>query len=96
MANVLTILKLTPSDPELNREEFVINVIEKQLCKECNVEYLKYDEEPLAFGIYLIKPYFKTPDSEEGTDNINKLEELLSEREELQNVEMDLQTLMDH
>jgi len=96
MANVLTILRITPSDPSLNREDYVNDVLKNKLSKECNVEFLKYDEEPVAFGIYAIKAYFKNEDSETGTQDIEKLQELIEQNNSISSVEMDMQTLMDH
>lgn len=96
MANVLTIIKVVPSDPNVDREKFVEEVLIEGVCKECNVEFLKYDEEPLAFGVYAIKAYMKNADTEQGSEDISKLQELLDEREDVGNVEMDMQTLMDH
>ena len=96
MANVLTILRILPSNPELNREEYVNTVLKDELSKKCNVDFLKYDEEPVAFGIYAIKAYFKNEDSEKGTEDLNRLQELIEEHEDISTVEMDMQTLMDH
>ena len=96
MANVLTILKITPSDPKLDREDFVKNTLANKLAKECNIEYLKHDEEPGFYGIFVIKAYLKNADSEEGTQDIEKLTELLEAHESISTVEMDMQTLVDH
>ena len=96
MANVLTILKITPSNPALDREDFVKNILANKLAKECDIEFLKYDEEPIAFGIFAIKAYLKNEDSEKGTQDIEHLTELLEQHESISTVEMDMQTLVDH
>lgn len=95
MANVLTVLKIVPSDTEFNREEFVNNVF-KGLCEENNIEYLKYEEEPVAYGIVAILAYIKNPDSEDGADDLNVLQETLEGNEDLSNVEVQVQQLTDH
>ena len=95
MANVLTVLKIIPSDTEFNREEFVNNVL-KGLCEENNIEYLKYEEEPVAYGIVAILAYIKNPDSEDGADDLNALQEILEGNEDLSNIEVQVQQLTDH
>ena len=95
MANVLTVLKIVPSDTEFNREEFVNNVF-KGLCEENNIEYLKYEEEPVAYGIVAILAYIKNPDSEDGADDLNALQEILEGNEDLSNIEVQVQQLTDH
>ena len=95
MANVLTVLKIIPSDTEFNREEFVNNVL-KGLCEENNIEYLKYEEEPVAYGIVAILAYMKNPDSEDGADDLNALQETLEGNEDLSTIEVQVQQLTDH
>jgi translation elongation factor aEF-1 beta len=95
MANVLTVLKIVPSDTELDREDFVNNTL-KGLCEENNIEFGKYDEEPVAYGIIAILAYLKNSDSEEGADDLNNLQEALEGMEELSTVEVQLQQLTDH
>ena len=95
MANVLTILKIVPAGTELNREEFVNNVL-KGLCEENDIEYLKYEEEPVAYGLVAILAYMKNPDTEDGADNLNALQETLEGNEDLSTVEVQVQQLTDH
>ena len=95
MANVLTILKIVPNDTEFNKEDFINNVF-KGLCEENNIEYLKYDEEPVAYGLVAMLTYLKNPDTEEGADDLNSLQETLEGMEDLSSIELQNQTLTDH
>ena len=95
MANVLTIIKIVPSDTELNHEDFVNNVF-KGLCKENDIEFLKYEKEPVAYGLEAILAYLKNPDSEDGADNLNNLQETLEGMDDLSTIEIQTQTLTDH
>lgn len=95
MANVLTILKIVPSDTELNHEDFVNNVF-KGLCEENNIEFLKFDKEPVAYGLVAILAFIKNPDSEDGADDLNALQETLEGMDDLSTIEIQTQTLTDH
>ena len=95
MANVLTVLKIIPGDTEFDREKFVNNVF-KGLCEDNNVTYLKYEEEPVAYGLVAILAYIKNPDSEDGADDLNTLQETLEGMEDLSTIEIQVQQLTDH
>ena len=95
MANVLTILKLVPSDSELDQESFIKNTVIPK-CKDFAIEYIKSDKEPLAFGMFALQIYVKNVDSEEGADNLNSFQEFLENSDELQSVELQQQTLIDY
>lgn len=95
MANVLTILKIVPNDTEFDKEGF-INDVFKGLCEDNNIEYLKYDEEPVAYGLVAILAYLKNPDSEDGADDLNALQETLEGMDDISNIEIQTQTLTDH
>lgn len=95
MANVLTVLKITPSDTEFSREDFVNKVL-KGLCEENNVEFVKYEEEPVAYGLIAIMAYLKNADTEDGADDLNALQETLEGNEDLSSVEVQVQQLTDH
>ena len=95
MANVLTVLKIVPSDTEFSKEDFVNNVL-KGLCEENNIEFLKYDEEPVAYGLVAILAFLKNPDSEDGADDLNVLQETLEGMEDLSSIEIQVQNLTDH
>ncbi len=95
MANVLTVLKIVPSDTELNREDFVNNVL-KGLCEENNIEFVKYDEEPVAYGLVAILAFLKNPDSEDGAEDLNSLQESLEGMDDLSSIEIQVQNLTDH
>lgn len=95
MANVLTILKLVPSEADLDQENFVNNSIFPK-CKEYGVELLKFDKEPLAFGMFALLVYLKNIDSEEGADKLNTLQEEFESMDSLQSIELQQQTLIDY
>ena len=95
MANVLTVLKIVPSGTELDREDFVNNVL-KGLCEENNVEFVKYEEEPVAYGLVAILAYLKNADTEDGADDLNSLQETLEGNDDLSSVEVQVQQLTDH
>jgi translation elongation factor aEF-1 beta len=95
MANVLTVLKIVPNDTEFNKEDFINNVF-KGLCEENNIQYLKYDEEPVAYGLVAMLAFLKNPDTEEGADDLNALQETLEGMEDLSSIELQNQTLTDH
>ena len=95
MANVLTILKIVPSGTELDREDFVNNVL-KGLCEENNVEFVKFEEEPVAYGLVAILAYLKNADTEDGADDLNSLQETLEGNDDLSSVEVQVQQLTDH
>lgn len=97
MSNVLTILKIVPATPDLDREKFVNDVLINDYCKQTNIEFLKYEEEPVAYGIVAILAYLKNQDSGDGADDLNRFQEMLEAREdEVSLVEMTMQTIMDH
>ncbi|MHA2244918.1 MAG: hypothetical protein ACXADY_08100 [Candidatus Hodarchaeales archaeon] len=95
MSNVLSILKILPTSPEVNRDE-VVSHAENELRKDLNLEILKKEEEPLFFGLYAIKLYVKTADSEEGTETLQEFEDRLVALEEVDNCEIELQTIIDY
>jgi len=95
MANVLTILKLVPSEADLVQEDFVNNFI-KPKCEEYGVELVKFDKEPLAFGMFALLIYLKNVDSEEGADKLNTLQEEFENMDSLQSIELQHQTLIDY
>jgi translation elongation factor aEF-1 beta len=95
MANVLTVLKLVPNESELEQDNFINNSIIPK-CKEYEVELIKHDKEPLAFGMFAILIYIKNIDSEEGADKLNAFQEELENSDDLQSVELQHQTLIDY
>ena len=95
MSNVLSILKIFPTSPEVNRDE-VVSHAENELRKDLNLEILKKEEEPLFFGLYAIKLYVKTADSDEGTETLQEFEDRLIALEEVDNCEIELQTIIDY
>ncbi len=95
MSNVLSILKIFPTSPEVNRDE-VVSHAENELRKGLNLEILKKEEEPLFFGLYAIKLFVKTADSDEGTETLQEFEDRLIALEEVDNCEIELQTIIDY
>ena len=86
-----------PSNPELDRDSFVNEVLIGDYCKQTNIEFLKYEEEPVAYGIVAILAYIKNEDSGDGSEDLNRLQELLEAREDdISLVEVQMQTIMDH
>ena len=95
MSNVLSILKIFPSSPEVNRDE-IVSSAQNELREGLNLEILKKEEEPLFFGLYAIKLFVKTADSEEGTETLQNFENRLLELESVDNCEIELQTIIDY
>ena len=95
MSNVLSILKIIPTSPEVNRNE-VVSHAQTDLIKDLDLEILKKEEEPLFFGLYAIKLFVKTADSDEGTETLQEFEDRLIALEEVDNCEIELQTIVDY
>ena len=95
MSNVLSILKVIPSSPDVDREEIVTRA-KDELSKGLDLEILKKEEEPLFFGLYAIKLFVKTADSDEGTQTLQTFEDRLISLDEVDNCEVELQTIIDY
>ncbi|UCE12352.1 MAG: hypothetical protein JSV04_09130 [Candidatus Heimdallarchaeota archaeon] len=95
MSNVLSVLKIIPTSPEVNRDEIVTRA-QNELIKGLELEILKKEEEPLFFGLYAIKLFVKTADSDEGTETLQNFENRLVALEEVDNCEIELQTIIDY
>lgn len=95
MANVLSILKVIPTSPEVDREK-IVSLAKTDLIKGLDLEILKKEEVPLFFGLYAIKLFVKTADSDEGTETLQNFENRLLELEEVDNCEVELQTIIDY
>jgi translation elongation factor aEF-1 beta len=95
MSNVLSILKVIPTSPKVDRERIVARA-QSDLSQGLNLEILKKEEEPLFFGLYAIKLFIKTPDTEEGSETLRRFEDRLIALEEVDNCEVEIQTIMDH
>ena len=95
MANVLSILKVIPTSPEVDREK-IVSLAKTDLIKGLDLEILKKEEVPLFFGLYAIKLFVKTADSDEGTETLQNFENRLLELEEVDNCEIELQTIIDY
>ena len=95
MSNVLTIVKAIPTSPEANLEEIILK-IKTDLTKGIELEILKYEEEPLFFGLVALKLFVKTVDSDEGNEVLEKFQQRLIDMEEIDNCEVELQTIIDY
>ena len=95
MSNVLSILRIIPTSPEDDREE-IVSLAQTELREGLDLEVLKREDEPLFFGLYAIKLYVKTADSDEGTETLQKYEDRLLALEEVDNCEIELQTIIDY
>ncbi len=95
MSNVLSILRVIPTSPEVDREE-IVSRAQTELREGLDLEVLKKEEEPLFFGLYAIKLFIKTADSDEGTETLQKYEDRLMALEEVDNCEIELQTIIDY
>ena len=94
MANVLTVLRLVPDTQVENIKTFLTPI--KKLCKEHQIEFMKYDKEPMSYGMFSILLYVKNPDSEEGAETLGTFQESLEGAGTLQSVEVHTQTLIDY
>ncbi len=95
MSNVLSILKVIPTSPEVDRESIVFRA-KTVLSEGLALEILKKEEEPLFFGLFAIKLFVKTADSDEGTETLQNFENRLLELEDVDNCEIELQTIIDY
>ncbi len=95
MSNVLSILKVIPTSPEANREE-LLSKAKNELTEGLEIEILKYEEEPLFFGLVAMKLFVKTVDSDEGNEVLQTFEQRLLDVEEIDNCEIELQTIIDY
>ncbi|MHA1972346.1 MAG: hypothetical protein ACTSW1_05100 [Candidatus Hodarchaeales archaeon] len=95
MSNVLSILKVIPTSPEADIEAFYKKA-QDELSKGLKLEILKKEEAPLYFGLVAIKLFVKTPDSDEGTETLQAFENRLLALEEIDNCEIELQTIIDY
>ena len=95
MANVLSIIKVFPTSPEADRED-ILSKAKTDLTKGIELEILKYEEEPLFFGLVALKLFVKTVDSEEGNEVLEKFQQRLIDLEEIDNCEVELQTIIDY
>ena len=95
MSNVLSIIKVFPTSPEVDRED-ILSRAKTDLTKGIELEILKYEEEPLFFGLVALKLFVKTVDSEEGNEVLEKFQQCLIDLEEIDNCEVELQTIIDY
>jgi translation elongation factor aEF-1 beta len=95
MSNVLTIIKVVPTSPDADREE-ILEKAKTDLTKGIELEILKCEDEPLFFGLVALKMYVKTVDSEEGNEVLEKFQQRLVDLEEIDNCEVELQTIIDY
>jgi elongation factor 1-beta len=92
MGNVLTVLKVIPTSPEVDRESLI-----EKICNEMSpegMEVLKTEEQPLYYGLFSIFFYLKHPDSDEGSEMLNALQASMQDLDVIESVEIEAQTLM--
>lgn len=92
MGNVLTVFKVIPTSPEVNRES-LIEKISKEMTPD-GLEVLKTEEQPLFYGLFSIFFYLKHPDSDEGSEMLNNLQASMQDLDVIESVEIEAQTLM--
>ena len=92
MANILTVLKVIPNDPNIDRSE-IASIITENVAKKAEVEVIRTDEIDLFFGIVALRVYVKVPDSEEGGAKLNAYQESIEALEFVESVEVEGQTL---
>ena len=92
MGNALTVLKVIPTSPDVDRNA-LIEKIENELAPN-GLEVLKTEEQPLYFGLFSVFLYIKHPDSEEGSENLNKLQDDILALDTVESVDVEAQTLM--
>ncbi len=95
MSNVLSILRVIPTSPEVDRDK-IAALAQNDLRKGLDLEVLKREEEALFFGLYAIKLFIKTADSNEGTEALQIFEDRLLALDEVDNCEIELQTIIDY
>jgi translation elongation factor aEF-1 beta len=95
MSNVLTILQVIPTSPDADRDE-LLSVIQNELLKDLALEILKKEEEPLFFGLVALKLFVKTEDSDEGNEVLESFQKKLLDLDEIDNCEVELQTIIDY
>ena len=95
MSNVLSVLKVIPTSPEVDRDE-IVALAQHDLREGLNLEILKKEEEALFFGLYAIKLFVKTSDSDEGTETLQTFEDRLLSLDGVDNCEIELQTIIDY
>lgn len=84
MAKVLALVKVYPSDVNIDFEELVKKIKEK--IPE-NHEITRYDKEPIAFGLYALRLYIVLPEESEG--GTSKLEDIIKEIDGVEEVEVE-------
>ncbi len=92
MGNALTVLKVIPKSPEVDRNA-LIEQIKNELTPD-GVEVLKTEEQPLYFGLFSLFIYLKHADSEEGSEVLNALHEDIQALDVVESVDVEAQTLM--
>jgi len=84
VAKVLALVKVYPSDVNIDFEELVKKIKEKL---PENHEITRYDKEPIAFGLYALRLYIVLPEESEG--GTSKLEDIIKEIDGVEEVEVE-------
>jgi len=82
MGTALITVKLMPTSPEVNFDELKTNV--ETIIAEGKGTKIRFEEEPIAFGLKALKVFFDLDESQELEPTENKLVEI----EEVSSVQM--------
>ncbi len=83
MAKVLTSIKIFPSNPEGDLSKLK-NEIKNKLPNEASI--IKFDEEPIAFGLVALIAHITIP--EEKPEKINEVEEALKSIKDISEIQV--------
>ncbi|MBS7655570.1 elongation factor 1-beta [Candidatus Bathyarchaeota archaeon] len=83
MAKVLTSIKIFPSNPEVDLTSLK-NEVKNKLPKEASV--IRFDEDPIAFGLIALIAHITTPENE--PEKINEVEEALKSLKDVSEIQI--------
>lgn len=85
MAKLLVILKVLPTDIDVNLDELASKI--KEILPQ-DYELMKYEKVPIAFGLSALRLYIAMPEEEEG--GTEKLEESVKKVSGVSEVEVEM------
>lgn len=85
MAKLLAVLKVLPTDIEINLDDLVSKI--KDILPQ-GYELMRFDKVPIAFGLSALRLYILMPEEEEG--GTEKLEEAVKKVEGVSEVEVEM------
>ncbi len=86
MAKLLVILKVLPTDIDVDLKKEIVDEVSKKLPE--GYELMRYDIVPIAFGLNALRLYILMPEDEEG--GTEKLEEIIKSIEKVSEVEVEM------